>query len=413
MIPKQEILSIAAATNVLPSTVEKDYILSWTLHGISKNPNLSAWVFKGGTCLKKCFFETYRFSEDLDFTVPTGAVYDAEIIKSSLIEISKFLYEETGIEIREDTIEVKESVNKNQVKTFEAKFGYVGPLNYNVKALPRIKFDITADEILVDAPDIRSVFNIYSDAPEPAADVKCYSIDEILAEKTRAIYERQGRARDLYDIINIGRNFREDINPLKARHALVEKFKFKLLPTPGVSMIIQRIDFEILKANWEQQLRHQLPVLPPVEDFYGDLPAELSWWIEEVVSIPQLPRLAVGEDEKIETKQHFNTGIYQRRLGIGMSIRGTESDQSSGSLLDQIRFAARNRLLISFNYSGRTRVAEPYSLRRPSTGNLLLYVYEVSKGGFQGGGIKAFRISQLANVKVLEQSFEPKYYIEL
>jgi predicted nucleotidyltransferase component of viral defense system len=28
-----------------------------------------AWVFKGGTCLKKCFVETYRFSEDLDFTV--------------------------------------------------------------------------------------------------------------------------------------------------------------------------------------------------------------------------------------------------------------------------------------------------------------------------------------------------------
>ena len=27
------------------------------------------WVFKGGTCLKKCFFETYRFSEDLDFTL--------------------------------------------------------------------------------------------------------------------------------------------------------------------------------------------------------------------------------------------------------------------------------------------------------------------------------------------------------
>jgi predicted nucleotidyltransferase component of viral defense system len=26
-------------------------------------------VFKGGTCLKKCFFETYRFSEDLDFTI--------------------------------------------------------------------------------------------------------------------------------------------------------------------------------------------------------------------------------------------------------------------------------------------------------------------------------------------------------
>lgn len=26
-------------------------------------------MFKGGTCLKKCYFETYRFSEDLDFTL--------------------------------------------------------------------------------------------------------------------------------------------------------------------------------------------------------------------------------------------------------------------------------------------------------------------------------------------------------
>ena len=36
MIPKQEILLIAVATNVLPSTVEKDYILSWTLEAFAK-----------------------------------------------------------------------------------------------------------------------------------------------------------------------------------------------------------------------------------------------------------------------------------------------------------------------------------------------------------------------------------------
>ncbi|HEY0410225.1 MAG TPA: nucleotidyl transferase AbiEii/AbiGii toxin family protein [Candidatus Dormibacteraeota bacterium] len=24
---------------------------------------------KGGTCLRKCYYETYRFSEDLDFTL--------------------------------------------------------------------------------------------------------------------------------------------------------------------------------------------------------------------------------------------------------------------------------------------------------------------------------------------------------
>jgi predicted nucleotidyltransferase component of viral defense system len=50
--------------------IEKDYVLGWVLAGIFNHPVIgSSWVFKGGTCLKKCFFETYRFSEDLDFTL--------------------------------------------------------------------------------------------------------------------------------------------------------------------------------------------------------------------------------------------------------------------------------------------------------------------------------------------------------
>lgn len=32
-------------------------------------------MFKGGTCLKKCYIETYRFSEDLDFTVLPGGPF--------------------------------------------------------------------------------------------------------------------------------------------------------------------------------------------------------------------------------------------------------------------------------------------------------------------------------------------------
>ena len=53
--------------------VEKDYVLGWLLWGIGSDPALGpAWVFKGGTCLKKCYLETYRFSEDLDFSVLPG-----------------------------------------------------------------------------------------------------------------------------------------------------------------------------------------------------------------------------------------------------------------------------------------------------------------------------------------------------
>jgi predicted nucleotidyltransferase component of viral defense system len=50
--------------------VEKDYAIGWLLWGIGSHPGLSlSWAFKGGTCLKKCYLETYRFPEDLDFTV--------------------------------------------------------------------------------------------------------------------------------------------------------------------------------------------------------------------------------------------------------------------------------------------------------------------------------------------------------
>jgi predicted nucleotidyltransferase component of viral defense system len=414
VIPKPEILSIAKSTGLQASTVEKDYVLSWVLYGISKNEQLSGWIFKGGTCLKKCYFETYRFSEDLDFTVPPGAVYDAIAIQIALSEIATFLYSETGIEIRQDTIEVSESLNKNGAQTFDAKFGYVGPLNYNVRALPRIKFDITSDEIITEPPDIRAVFHNYTDAPPEPANIKCYSINEILAEKTRALYQRQGRARDLYDVINIGRNFREDVDIVRARFAAQEKFRFKGLPEPSVPLIFDNINFEQLRANWNGQLSHQLPVLPPVESFYDNLQVELSWWLDEINLEPVLPKLGITSSESVEPKVHFPSGkgIYQRRLGIGKVVNNSE-DTETGSILDQVRYAARNRLCIAFEYSGTRRVAEPYSLRRPRTGNLLLYVFERNKGGYIGGGINAFQLNRINNIEILQEAFQPRFAVEL
>jgi hypothetical protein len=70
VISRAEILELAREFQLALDIVEKDYALGWLLAGIANHPELrDSWVFKGGTCLKKCFFETYRFSEDLDFTV--------------------------------------------------------------------------------------------------------------------------------------------------------------------------------------------------------------------------------------------------------------------------------------------------------------------------------------------------------
>ena len=103
MIDRREILDIANQTSLTPHVVEKDYVLGWLLAGIYAHEELAEnWIFKGGTCLKKCFFETYRFSEDLDFTLGDESQLDEAFLKRTFSEIGAWIYEQTGIEIRAD-----------------------------------------------------------------------------------------------------------------------------------------------------------------------------------------------------------------------------------------------------------------------------------------------------------------------
>jgi predicted nucleotidyltransferase component of viral defense system len=69
MIGKNEISRLAAQKNVKPSTIDKDWVLGHIVDAIYSIPECREnLLFKGGTCLRKCRFPDYRFSEDLDFT---------------------------------------------------------------------------------------------------------------------------------------------------------------------------------------------------------------------------------------------------------------------------------------------------------------------------------------------------------
>ena len=82
MIDVAEIQAIATDLALSPEVVEKDYVLGWLLAGIAAHPAMAtSWVFKGGTCLKKCYFETYRFSEDLDFTLTDAEMTEIGALK--------------------------------------------------------------------------------------------------------------------------------------------------------------------------------------------------------------------------------------------------------------------------------------------------------------------------------------------
>ena len=114
MTGKQDILDRAVEWQLRPEIVEKDYILGWILAAISRHPEAGRlWIFKGGTCLKKCYFETYRFSEDLDFSFLPEAGYTADKVKTILGEIATAAEDLSGIRVPAAEINLKARRDKN------------------------------------------------------------------------------------------------------------------------------------------------------------------------------------------------------------------------------------------------------------------------------------------------------------
>jgi predicted nucleotidyltransferase component of viral defense system len=415
LIPKSEVLTVAGETQLLATTVEKDYVLGWVLFGISAHAEMQKWLFKGGTCLKKCYFETYRFSEDLDFTIPSAVPYEPVAIKAALGELTTWVRDRSGIEFPAEGIELEELENKRGKRTYQAKLTFGGPLQLAKQQQQRVKLDLTQDEIVIEPGVPRAVDHAYSDAPTPRPQVLCYTLDEILAEKTRALYERSGRSRDVYDVVNIDRNFRSEVSETKVRELVRRKFEFKGIALPGLEALMARIDAAVLEVDWKNALGHQLPMLPPAADFLVALREAASWLVTTIVPPAPPPPVPGPAAEHVLPVLRFPRSPTLGAVGLGRTVPAGAAGAPPvySSRMDRIRYAARNRLLARVRYHGVARLVEPYSLRMPKTGNLLLYVFETQRGTGAGGGIKAFKVAEIGDVEVTSQAFNPRFLVEL
>ena len=135
MIDKREILEAASSFSLLPNVVEKDYVLGWILAGINAHDELAeAWVFKGGTCLKKCYFETYRFSEDLDFTLRNEDHLDDEFLRPVFEEVVAWVTEQSGLNVPVDQLEFDIYDNARGRPNCQSKIAYRGPVSLRLPA---------------------------------------------------------------------------------------------------------------------------------------------------------------------------------------------------------------------------------------------------------------------------------------
>ena len=267
MIDRRELLLLAENLGLQPQVVEKDYVLGWLLAGIRANVDLGDhWVFKGGTCLKKCYFETYRFSEDLDFTITNEAHLDQAFLTKTFSDISGWIYEQTGLEIPAERLRFDVFQNKRNRLACEGRIYYRGPIAPRGGDLPRIKLDLTTDELLALPPVERPVVHSFSDEPEGGMKARCYAYEEVFGEKVRALGER-ARPRDLYDVVNLFRHEEFQPQPAAILDVLKRKCVYKSIQLPTLETI--RAFYEELSGDWQTMLAHQLPALPPARILLG------------------------------------------------------------------------------------------------------------------------------------------------
>lgn len=392
MIEKREILAIAEQTSLTPHVVEKDYVLGWMLAGIYSRAELAeSWVFKGGTCLKKCFFETYRFSEDLDFTLRDPSHLNEDFLKRIFKEVGEWIYDQTGIEVPSNGQAFDVYNNPRGHISCQGKISYKGPIS-STHALPRIKLDLTADERIVLPPVQTQIFHPYSDAPEDGIEVLAYDYVEAFAEKFRALAERT-RPRDLYDVVNLYRN--TDARPDSQRfiEVLRAKCEFKGIGLPRIADLeLHRAELE---AGWANMLNHQLPALLPVASFWNALP-DIFAWLDGAIT-PALATMPLGATDTV---------IRERVINLPSGSKGQ-------TFIEIIRFAAANRLLVEIDYRDKegnrsTRAIEAYSLRRTQAGDVLLMAVRA-----ENGQPRSYLVNSILGVRTTQTSFAPRYPIEL
>lgn len=263
MILKKEIEKIAEAQGVLKSTVDKDWVLGHFIDGIYAIPELrEALIFKGGTCLRKCYFQNYRFSEDLDFTCINPKF---ELNKGVLNKLMQVIYNRTELPLYIQ--ELKTLKHNEKLTGYKAVIKFWGADHPRNQAPPTperwttsIKIEIILYERMVFPLETRQVHHPYSDQlSHYPLDIPCYTIHEVLSEKFRALIQRSYSApRDFYDIWYLA-NHVNDINWSKVKEAFFAKMEYKEIEFKGVEQLINYENDKALKAAWKNSLAHQIP----------------------------------------------------------------------------------------------------------------------------------------------------------
>lgn len=224
--------------------IERDYLQHIFLLFLSRRMG-NELAFKGGTALQKAF-GLPRFSIDLDFT------QQAELPQGLFLLIEKDLSD----------FGCKAAFSEERKKDSRlVKFALQGPLYEGTpRTLTVLRIEISLREHILLEPDTKEIIPIYPDV-QPYL-IKMMKLEEILAEKVRAIFTR-AKARDIFDLSFL----------LAKKIALKESLVNQKLGVFGIAyskaVFIQHL--KKVKSIWKNELSQLLQHIPSYEEIIKEI----------------------------------------------------------------------------------------------------------------------------------------------
>ncbi len=212
---REEFIRLGAKTKFLPKLLEKDYHLTRILHKII-DKGIKDIIFKGGTCLNKCYLGFYRLSEDLDF------VYNQDVKNLTKVKI-KIIIDDLRRRLFEVLNELGLKTNKNLGQGWKMLTAVEDPKIIGLEIITNfdslidnsvqiIKLEISFRKKLINPTRIKAIKHEFIDAlGQPILkeniEIEVIDLSENFAEKFRALVLRKNMAiRDIYDIFFIIKN---------------------------------------------------------------------------------------------------------------------------------------------------------------------------------------------------------------
>jgi predicted nucleotidyltransferase component of viral defense system len=381
MITKDEIQQKSLEFGIHQANVQRDYVFGWLLVGLYTESALrNVLVLKGGNCLRKAYFPNTRFSHDLDFS--TESAVDEALLRSEFNKICQFVQRQSGVvfDLERNRVQLQNEIDDKR-RVFDVRLYFKDFYGNADHITISLAIDITEFDRIYLPVQERRLIHPYSDSTACTVGVRCIKLEEMLASKLKCLLQRRHTA-DLYDLVySIFVNREIEVNRTEVLSTFFRKTIYERHPGVARQLLLD-LPLDLLRTAWTKY------IIAPVQG-------------------------VVDFDDALANFRQVINDIFGEQAFGGRGALAFFPSQYRNPILQ----AGADIKLLRIAYDGQVRIVEPYSLRykRRKDGHAeeYLYVWDRTGGRTSGPGLKTFLNTKIESIEVTNETFEPRYPVEL